>query len=246
MAISESEASSYVKTDLVFDGRDSAHGGFNFNESEEGVTTVVWSMEMNMGMAPWNRIFGLFFDGMLGPDFEYGLAHLKEVCEAVPVEEPKEYPIAISYVTVGEQLIYSIRDSATTFEIGEKLGQMYGEIMAHMAATGGEAAGQPFAIWHNYDPGGYNHIEAGIPANETVEGTGRVKEGLIEAGNAVMGIHKGSYHEEAASYDAIEEYMSDNGYQQVGPPWEIYVTDPIAVPDTAEWITHIFFRVEPQ
>ena len=44
MAISESEASSYIKTDLVFDGRDSSHGGFNLNESE-GVTTVVWRME---------------------------------------------------------------------------------------------------------------------------------------------------------------------------------------------------------
>ena len=123
---------------------------------------------------------------------------------------------------------------------------MYGEIMAHIAATGGEQDGQPFCIWHQYDPGGHNYLEAGIPMNETVEGTGRVKEGFIPAGKAVMGVHKGSYHSADVSYHAIEEYMSDKGLHQEGSPWEVYVTDPIEVPDTAQWITHIFFRIAPQ
>ena len=95
MVISDSKASSYVNTDLKFDGRDSAFGGFEFNESE-GITTVVWSMELNMGMNPIGRIMGLMMDGMLGPDFEIGLANLKKVCETIPVEVPKEYPIEIS------------------------------------------------------------------------------------------------------------------------------------------------------
>ena len=243
MAISESEVGAYIKTDLIFDGRDSAWGGFVFSESE-GVTTIVWNMTIPLAM-PWDRIFGyLFFDGMLGPDFESGLENLAEVCEAIPVEEPKEYAIEISYVDVAEQHYYSVKDSATTFEIESKLGQAYGEIMAHLAATGGEATGQPFSIWHNYDPGGYNHFEACIPVNEVVEGTGRVTHGVIAEGKAIMGIHLGSYANADVSYYALDAYMADNGYHQDGSPWEVYITDPGEVPDTTQWITHIYFRVE--
>lgn len=242
MVIIESKANEFIKTALQFDGMDSAFGGFTFNESE-GVTTVVWNMEMDMGMNPIGRIMGLMMDGMVGPDFENGLVRLKEVAEAIEIQVPKEYPIEISVTSIAEQPIYSIKDSANTFEIGEKLAQIFGEIMAHMQATGGELAGKPFTIWHKYDPGNTSILEPGLPVKETVEGTGRVKEGFIPAGVAVMGVHLGAYKDASTSYDALKEYMSDYGYNQDGPPWEVYITDPTEV-DTAEWITHIYFRIQ--
>ena len=45
-----------------------------------GVRTV-WVSEGDLGMNPVNRWFGLFLDGMIGRDFEKGLAKLKTVCE---------------------------------------------------------------------------------------------------------------------------------------------------------------------
>jgi len=244
MAISESQASSFINTDLVFDGSDSASGGFKFNETD-GVTSVVWTMDMSLGMNPFFRILGNFMiKGALEGDFEYGLAHLKEICEAIPVEKPREYPIEISVVPVTEQPIYSIRDSATTFEIHAKLDKMYEEIETHIEATGSETAGPRFSIWHVYNPGGHHHAEAAVPVKEATEGNGRVKDGFISAGNAVRGIHLGAYDNAAISYHALEDYMVDNGYHQDGPPWEVYITDRHEVTDTSQWVTHIFFRVE--
>ena len=44
-------------------------------------TRVSWSNEGDMGGNPLNRWFGLFMDRLVGPDFEAGLANLKQLAE---------------------------------------------------------------------------------------------------------------------------------------------------------------------
>lgn len=46
-----------------------------------GGVEMVWTNEGDLGMNPVSRWFGLFLDGMIGPDFERGLARLKAVAE---------------------------------------------------------------------------------------------------------------------------------------------------------------------
>lgn len=45
----------------------------------DGVTEVTWSMDMDLGMNPVFRVMGLFMDGMIGPNFELGLANIADV-----------------------------------------------------------------------------------------------------------------------------------------------------------------------
>lgn len=45
----------------------------------DGATHVTWSMDMDLGMNPVSRVFGLFMDGMVGPSFELGLANIADV-----------------------------------------------------------------------------------------------------------------------------------------------------------------------
>lgn len=42
-------------------------------------TEVTWSMDMDLGMNPVFRVMGLFMDGMIGPNFELGLANIADV-----------------------------------------------------------------------------------------------------------------------------------------------------------------------
>ena len=62
---------------------------FLFAKSDNG-TKVTWIMEGDNGMNPLARFMCLFMDGMLGKDFEKGLANIKEVAETIPVG-PKTY-----------------------------------------------------------------------------------------------------------------------------------------------------------
>ena len=45
-------------------------------------TKVTWGMDVDLGMNPLYRYFGLGFDGMIGKDFDKGLANLKRVVES--------------------------------------------------------------------------------------------------------------------------------------------------------------------
>jgi hypothetical protein len=45
-------------------------------------TTVTWGIDVDLGMNPVSRYFGLGFDAMIGKDFEKGLGYLKKVVES--------------------------------------------------------------------------------------------------------------------------------------------------------------------
>ncbi|WP_420861343.1 SRPBCC family protein [Algirhabdus cladophorae] len=45
----------------------------------DGATKVTWTMDMDLGMNPVFRVMGLFMDGMIGPNFELGLANIADV-----------------------------------------------------------------------------------------------------------------------------------------------------------------------
>jgi uncharacterized protein YndB with AHSA1/START domain len=47
-----------------------------------GATRVTAEMDGDLGRNPVNRWFGMFMDRMIGPDFDAGLANLKQISEA--------------------------------------------------------------------------------------------------------------------------------------------------------------------
>jgi len=171
LTIIESDENSSIKTMLEFDDHAPGYGNWSFEETD-GVTSVTWAMNMDMGMNVIAKFMGLMMDGMLGPDFESGLAKLKEVAESIPVEEPPANLANAEYVKVESQPIYSIKDSTDTFGIGAKLGELYGELTAYLSELGIESTGQPLCIWHEWNPEGYSTLEAAIPVAETGEGKG--------------------------------------------------------------------------
>lgn len=54
--------------------------GFLLSEVN-GKTSITWFIDIDFGMFLPGRYFGLFFDKMLGPDYEKGLANLKRYVE---------------------------------------------------------------------------------------------------------------------------------------------------------------------
>ena len=44
----------------------------------EGGTEVTWTLDMDLGRNPVFRVMGLFMDGMIGPNFELGLANIAD------------------------------------------------------------------------------------------------------------------------------------------------------------------------
>ncbi|MBV2360324.1 SRPBCC family protein [Thalassococcus sp. CAU 1522] len=50
-------------------------------EEADGVTTVTWTLDADMGAGPFGRWMGLMMDRAVGPDYELGLSRLKSLVE---------------------------------------------------------------------------------------------------------------------------------------------------------------------
>lgn len=85
MTIVESIPNQAVNMEMEFDGMGKSGAAFTF-EKEGGGTKVTWAMNSNNDEMPiiWrvpSKYMCLFMDGMVGPDFEKGLATLKSASE---------------------------------------------------------------------------------------------------------------------------------------------------------------------
>ena len=238
LVISESVENQSIKTDLDFMEKGTAKGTWTFEETESG-TKVTWGMDADLGSNPIGKIFGLFMENMVAPDFEEGLANLAAFAVTVPVVvEPP--PISVSMREIEPQAIMSIVDSSTVDMIVEKMGELFDELMELVKKE--NMTGAPFAIWHKWNPKGMCIWEAGIPVNEVVGETDRIKAGELPGGRVAMAVHYGAYLESEPAFKAIMGHIKEIGDSIGDPPWEVYVTGPSTEPDTSKWRTDIFFR----
>lgn len=216
-----------------------AFGGFNFKKEGEA-TVVTWYMDSDMGWNPIGRIFGLFMDGMLGPDFEKGLADIKKVSESMP--KTAESSVKVEVVDVATQAAYTIKASVKMNEIANKLGEIYGKIIGLLEKNKVEIVGPPFLITHKYTPEALE-MEAGLPVANLGKSSGEINAIEIKAGKAATAIHYGAYETSEKTYLAIEEWIKQNNKQIIGSPWEVYITDPGLEKDTTKWQTQIYFPI---
>jgi Polyketide cyclase / dehydrase and lipid transport len=70
-----------VTCELIFGDMKPSSTGWNISGNGAG-SNITWFMDADMGMNPAGRWFGLFFDKMVGPDFQKGLDSLKAQTEA--------------------------------------------------------------------------------------------------------------------------------------------------------------------
>lgn len=72
-----------VDVALQFGAQGPARSSFLLVPSSTG-TGVTWTLDLDLGMNPIGRYFGLLMDRMIGPDYERGLARLKALAERAP------------------------------------------------------------------------------------------------------------------------------------------------------------------
>jgi DNA-binding transcriptional MerR regulator/effector-binding domain-containing protein len=100
--------------------------------------------------------------------------------------------------------------------------------------------GTPMTIYHSseYNPAG-NDTEFAIPIKEYVKGTRDLPGGLC-----AKSVLKGSYAELTSVYAKLREWVENEGYELVGPPYEIYVTDPNQLTAAEDMVTEVYFPIK--
>jgi effector-binding domain-containing protein len=128
--------------------------------------------------------------------------------------------------------------------IGQKMGEIYGALYAHMQSKGIAPAGAPFAVYYSFDPNGNTVFEAGIPIAEPVEGNESIIYKEFPVMKVVSTLYTGAYEKMMPVYEGLQKYMQENKLESSGASWEVYLTDPSVVKDPGENKTLIYFPIK--
>ena len=150
-----------------------------------------------------------------------------------------------------EQHAAVVRGRLTMERIADFLGGAFSEVMQAVAAQGLHPAGPPFARYRFVDGGSGQDvaaggpveldIEAGFPVSGSLTATGRVEASTLPGGHVATTMHVGSYADLGAAYDAAQQFLTDEGYEVAGAPWECYLDGP----DVPEPRTEVFMPCRP-
>lgn len=206
---------------------------------DEDKTTVKWTFEVS-NMSGFGKVFLLFLDGILGPQYEKGLQNLKQRIEGRP-----EFTVDIGAFDMNPVTFIGIagRSSNKPTEISEVMGGMYGKIMSYVSENGIDVKGVPLAVYTKYDESAMEFI-CGIPvADDTSVDSDELMVNQSHKGLVVKAIHMGDYTNLKDTHSQIDKFITYNGYKVAGPPWEDYPVDPVLEKDTSRWVTNVYYPV---
>jgi effector-binding domain-containing protein len=161
----------------------------------------------------------------------------------MPVEPQIQQRAALTYA--------GIPVTVTMETFPEAADTTFPELFGWLAAHGITAAGAPFIRYHAIDMAVALDVEFAVPVEAPVEGSGRVRPGVLPGGRYVTLQHTGPYDGLVAANGALQDWAeqqgialerSDDGYRWHGRV-EHYFTDPAAEPDPAKWEVEVAYLI---
>jgi effector-binding domain-containing protein len=140
------------------------------------------------------------------------------------------------------QPVVSMRFRASVGDLPGEFGRVYGTVIHYLAEIGENPSGAAFAAYYNMDTEDLD-VEAGFPVAKPLAGQGEIKVGEIPAGKQVSCFHKGPYAGMEPVYNAMTQWMNQNGHVPTGTVYEFYYNSPAEVPES-ELLTKIVFPVK--
>jgi len=142
----------------------------------------------------------------------------------------------------GVQPVLSIRKTTAAANLPEELGKGYGSIIQYLNEIGEQPVGAAFTAYYNMDMENLD-VEMGFPVSKQLTGRGEIEAKEIPAGKYAECMYKGPYREMVPAYDAMNQWLGENGLTATGVSYECYYNSPMEVPES-ELLTKIMFPVK--
>jgi AraC family transcriptional regulator len=130
----------------------------------------------------------------------------------------------------------SIRTTIPLTELQDFFNLAFLELSETIRAGGANPAGPPFVRYFSVTARAVE-VEAVMGCDRPVPVSGRVTPLHLDAAQAAIVRHVGHNDKIKPAYDAIAQWMSNNGKQPIEAPREVYVTTVAEDPDPSEWVT---------
>lgn len=249
ITITEATPPTLQKSKIEFEGQGGGDGWFRLEDGDAGATKTSWGFAFDVSW-PLNIFVVLSGDGQMNNMFDTGLSGLKTMAEKKAAEQPATGKFKISPVDFPGKTYLGIREKVNFDQTmtADFFATRFGQIAALMGKTKMEADGQPCGVYYTWDEATKTtDMAVAIPVKKGVAvNGGNIKTFEIPAGKAFAIDYYGAYTGTGDAHMAMDEYFAANGMKASVPVIEEYVTDPGAEPDTAKWLTRIYYLVESQ
>jgi effector-binding domain-containing protein len=127
-------------------------------------------------------------------------------------------------------------------EIGKRIGDVLTQVGEYVERSGTRPAGPPYARYFRWSDEGVE-VEIGVPVAERVAGDGRLIAGELPGGQVARTVHLGPYDSLTETYDALHDWISAQGREPAGAPWEVYLRTHADVANPSELTTEVVWPV---
>jgi effector-binding domain-containing protein len=138
--------------------------------------------------------------------------------------------------------VLSMRVRTAAANLPQEFGRVYGAIIQYLGEIGETTEGPAFGAYYNLDMENLD-LEIGFILPKEIPGKGEIQEGSIPGGRQVSYLYKGAYEEMEPVYNAMAEWMSEQGLEPTGVAYEFYYNSPAEVP-VSELLTKIMFPLK--
>jgi effector-binding domain-containing protein len=226
---------------LNFDGMGDNELYYITKQSNNGSINVTWGVIFDIGFFGRVPMMFINMDKMIGPDYETGLAKLKQEIESTPAEATANYEV--KELNWDAKTFYGIKEKLSFEKLPAFFGTSYGKIGEALGKAKAQPIGMPKAIYFTFDEKTMVTDVAAVMevANGTkLEG---VEKFETPAGKVLLIEYFGAYDKSANAHYALDAYMKSKGLTQTFV-LEEYANDPMTEKDTAKWQTNIFYIVK--
>ena len=123
------------------------------------------------------------------------------------------------------QATLAIRTRVSVQDLPQVLGKAYGAIAQYLGDLGEQPAGPPFVAYYNMDMQDLD-VEVGFPVSRGLSGKGDIQACEIPGGKVATCLYTGPYSDIGPAYNALSQWMKENGYEATGVAYEMYLNDP--------------------
>jgi effector-binding domain-containing protein len=144
----------------------------------------------------------------------------------------------VSTRELAEQSVVSVRERHSPAELPAFIPGSFGLLYGHLGVLGVAPAGAPFVIYHAIEPDAID-AEVCVPVPWPVSVSDELHSRVLPVMTVARTLHVGPYEELSVAYEALNEWITKNGFVAAGPVQERYLNDPGAVASPADYQTEI-------
>lgn len=243
----ETAPNTSIKQEMQFADFPASEINWTFEPNDDGTTNTTWTIsgkDLPFSFKAYAAISG-GIEKQIGPDFERGLEKLDSILQA----SMKVYTVTINGITnhSGGYYLYTTA-SCKISELASKMQEMMPKVGEYVMKNNITMAGVPFTNYHKWDMENNTVIfSCCVPTTEKINTKeSDILTGQLQPFKAVKTTLKGNYDYLKEAWEAADEFIKENNLEQIesGPTIETYISDPMTLPNPADWITEIYIAVK--